>query len=132
PNWAVPRFRCRTAPRPRASSSPNPGSTKAGLGHHPPARPAAPSPRTSTRPWPGAGFLYTGFWLSMGAPAEEWDKRIDLLLDYQVNSAVLAATGNPAVKFLHRMHTTKAVMVATQGMIGYWLVQALDGVAGKR
>ncbi len=68
----------------------------------------------------------------MGEPAEEWDKRIDLLLDYQVNSAVLAATGNPAVKFLHRMHTTKAVMVATQGMIGYWLVQALDGVAGKR
>jgi len=108
----------------------------------------------------GADFLYTDVWLSMGEPAGEWDKRIDLLLDYQVNSAVLAATGNPDVKFLHclpalhnsetevgrqicarrglselevtdevfespasvvfdqaenRMHTIKAVMVATLG-----------------
>src|ERR1035441_7803948 len=49
----------------------------------------------------GADFLYTDVWLSMGEPAGEWDKRIDLLLDYQVNSAVLAATGNPSVKFMH-------------------------------
>ncbi|HUY47916.1 MAG TPA: ornithine carbamoyltransferase [Streptosporangiaceae bacterium] len=49
----------------------------------------------------GADFLYTDVWLSVGEPAGEWDKRIDLLLDYQVNSAVLAATGNPSVKFMH-------------------------------
>jgi ornithine carbamoyltransferase len=49
----------------------------------------------------GADFLYTDVWLSMGEPAGEWDRRIDLLLPYQVNSEVLAATGNPAVKFLH-------------------------------
>jgi ornithine carbamoyltransferase len=49
----------------------------------------------------GADFLYTDVWLSMGEPPEEWDARIDLLLPYQVNAAVLAATGNPAVKFLH-------------------------------
>ena len=108
----------------------------------------------------GADFLYTDVWLSMGEPADEWDKRIDQLLPYQVNAGVLAATGNPAVKFLHclpalhnretevgrqiydkrglnalevtddvfespasvvfdqaenRMHTIKAVMVATLG-----------------
>ena len=108
----------------------------------------------------GADVLYTDVWLSMGEPAGEWDKRIDLLMDYQVNAGVLAATGNPAVKFMHclpalhnretsvgeeiyrrrgltalevtedvfespasvvfdqaenRMHTIKAVMVATLG-----------------
>jgi len=40
-------------------------------------------------------------WLSMGEPEEDWDERIDQLLPYQVNAAVVAATGNPAVKFLH-------------------------------
>ncbi len=49
----------------------------------------------------GADFVYTDVWLSMGEPPEEWDKRIDLLLPYQVNAEVLAATGNPEVKFLH-------------------------------
>ncbi len=48
-----------------------------------------------------ADFLYTDVWLSMGEPAAEWDARIDQLLPYQVNEAVLAATGNPDVKFLH-------------------------------
>jgi ornithine carbamoyltransferase len=46
-------------------------------------------------------YLYTDVWLSMGEPAGGWDERIDLLLPYQVNSALLAATRNPAVKFLH-------------------------------
>jgi ornithine carbamoyltransferase len=49
----------------------------------------------------GADFLYTDVWLSMGEPAEEWDERIDALLPYQVNAAVMAATGNSGVKFLH-------------------------------
>jgi ornithine carbamoyltransferase len=49
----------------------------------------------------GADFLYTDVWLSMGEPAAEWDARIDQLLAYQVNTAMMAATGNPAVKFLH-------------------------------
>jgi ornithine carbamoyltransferase len=46
-------------------------------------------------------FVYTDVWLSLGEPAEAWDERIDLLLPYQVNTAVLHATGNPQVKFLH-------------------------------
>jgi ornithine carbamoyltransferase len=49
----------------------------------------------------GADYLYTDVWVSMGEPASEWDERIDLLLPYQVNSALTAATGNPAVKFMH-------------------------------
>ncbi len=48
-----------------------------------------------------ADFVYTDVWLSMGEPAAEWDRRLDLLLPYQVNRAVLEATGNPEVRFLH-------------------------------
>jgi ornithine carbamoyltransferase len=49
----------------------------------------------------GADFLYTDVWLSMGEPTEKWDARIDLLLPFQVNAALMAATGNPETKFLH-------------------------------
>jgi ornithine carbamoyltransferase len=49
----------------------------------------------------GVDFLYTDVWLSMGEPAADWGERIDLLLPYQVNKDVAAATGNPAVKFMH-------------------------------
>jgi len=58
---------------------------------------------------PGVDYLYTDVWLSMGEPAADWGKRIDLLLPYQVNKNVLAATGNPVVKFMHclpALHTT--------------------------
>ena len=46
-------------------------------------------------------FLYTDVWLSLGEPEELWDERIDLLQPYQVNAALVAATGNPDVKLLH-------------------------------
>ena len=49
----------------------------------------------------GADFVYTDVWLSMGEPEKEWGERIGLLLPYQVNSALMEATGNPAVKFMH-------------------------------
>jgi ornithine carbamoyltransferase len=114
---------------------------------------------------PGAGvdgvdFVYTDVWVSMGEPAHSWQRRIDLLLPYQVNRQLLEKTGNHDVKFMHclpafhnrdtevgeqlfqstgldalevtedvfesdssivfdqaenRMHTIKAVMVATLG-----------------
>ena len=108
----------------------------------------------------GVDFLYTDVWVSMGEPKEVWDSRIGLLRPYQVNAALVEATGNPGVRFLHclpafhdrnttvgaeiydktgmdglevtddvfetevnasfdqaenRMHTIKAVMVATLG-----------------
>ena len=49
----------------------------------------------------GVDFVHTDVWVSMGEPKEVWDSRIELLLPYQVNAALLAATGNPAVKFMH-------------------------------
>ncbi len=49
----------------------------------------------------GADYLYTDVWVSMGEPAESWDERIDLLLPFQVNAAVMHAAGNPEVKFMH-------------------------------
>jgi ornithine carbamoyltransferase len=58
----------------------------------------------------GADFLYTDVWLSMGESGDEWDARIDLLLPYQVNAEVMAATGNPEVQFLHclpALHNTE-------------------------
>jgi len=46
-------------------------------------------------------FLYTDVWVSMGEPADTWDERIKLLLPYQVNSALVDATDNPSVAFMH-------------------------------
>lgn len=48
-----------------------------------------------------ADFIYTDVWVSMGEAKEKWAERINLLRGYQVNSAMLALTGNPQVKFLH-------------------------------
>jgi ornithine carbamoyltransferase len=108
----------------------------------------------------GVDFVYTDVWVSMGEDASKWAERINLLKPYQVNSELIAMTGNPATKFMHclpafhdrntklgeelfekygmdgmevtnevfesersivfdqaenRMHTIKAVMVATLG-----------------
>ncbi len=49
----------------------------------------------------GVDFVYTDVWVSLGEPAEVWAERIELLRPYQVNQALLAATGNPDVRFLH-------------------------------
>ena len=49
----------------------------------------------------GCDFLYTDVWVSMGEPDSVWKERIELLKPYQVNAALIAATGNPACKFMH-------------------------------
>ena len=49
----------------------------------------------------GCDFLYTDVWLSMGEAESLWAERIRLLLPYQVTAHVMAATGNPATRFLH-------------------------------
>ncbi|WP_052665297.1 ornithine carbamoyltransferase [Nitriliruptor alkaliphilus] len=49
----------------------------------------------------GVDFLYTDVWVSMGEPAEAWDRRIAQLQPYQVTMDVVRATGNPDVKFMH-------------------------------
>ena len=49
----------------------------------------------------GVDVIATDVWVSMGEPAEVWGERIDLLLPYQVNSEMMARTGNPNTKFMH-------------------------------
>jgi len=46
-------------------------------------------------------FLHTDVWVSMGEPDAKWAERIELLSPYQVNSEVMAMTGDPSAKFLH-------------------------------
>lgn len=49
----------------------------------------------------GVDFIHTDIWVSMGEPVEAWDERIEQLLPYQVNAAMMKASGNPRVKFMH-------------------------------
>ncbi|MCK0542726.1 ornithine carbamoyltransferase [Pseudomonas syringae pv. aptata] len=49
----------------------------------------------------GVDFIHTDIWVSMGEPVDAWDKRIGQLLPYQVNPAMMKASGNPRVKFMH-------------------------------
>ncbi|MEO1772861.1 ornithine carbamoyltransferase [Candidatus Enterococcus ferrettii] len=48
----------------------------------------------------GADVLYTDVWVSMGEEAE-FKKRIDLLLPYQINQAMVDKTGKAETIFLH-------------------------------
>src|SRR4029453_13535642 len=49
----------------------------------------------------GCDVLLTDVWVSMGEADEVWAERIELLKPYQVTADVLAATGDPDVKFMH-------------------------------
>ena len=48
-----------------------------------------------------ADVIYTDVWVSMGEPAEVWEERIKELSPYQVNSALMAATGKRSTVFMH-------------------------------
>ena len=49
----------------------------------------------------GVDFIYTDVWVSMGEADKVWKDRIAMMIPYQVNSAMMAMTGNPKTKFLH-------------------------------
>jgi ornithine carbamoyltransferase len=49
----------------------------------------------------GVDFIHTDVWVSMGEPKDVWTERVQVLKPYQVNAALLRASGNPAVKFMH-------------------------------
>jgi ornithine carbamoyltransferase len=49
----------------------------------------------------GVDFIHTDVWVSMGEPKDVWTERVRVLKPYQVNTALLRASGNPAVKFMH-------------------------------
>jgi ornithine carbamoyltransferase len=55
-------------------------------------------PREGVR---GVDFIHTDVWLSMGEAEENWARRIELLRDYQVNAALMEASGNTRVRFMH-------------------------------
>lgn len=48
-----------------------------------------------------ADFVYTDVWVSMGEPEDVWRQRIDQLLPYQVNAALMQATHKPRARFMH-------------------------------
>jgi ornithine carbamoyltransferase len=50
---------------------------------------------------PGADFVYTDVWVSMGEPKDVWHQRVGLLSPYQVDRAAMERTGNPRARFLH-------------------------------
>ena len=61
----------------------------------------------------GVDFVHTDVWVSMGEPKEIWKQRIDLLRPFQVTSALLKASGNPQIKFMHCLpafHDTETKM----------------------
>ena len=61
----------------------------------------------------GADFIHTDVWVSMGEPKDVWTERVKVLSPYQVNAALLAKSGNPAVKFMHCLpafHDTNTVV----------------------
>ncbi len=47
-----------------------------------------------------ADVIYTDVWVSMGEPDSVWKERIDALLPYQVNEALMANAG-PQCRFMH-------------------------------
>jgi ornithine carbamoyltransferase len=58
-------------------------------------------------------FIHTDVWVSMGEPKEVWKERIKLLTPYQVNKALMKASGNPQCKFMHCLpafHDTETVL----------------------
>jgi ornithine carbamoyltransferase len=46
-------------------------------------------------------FVHTDVWVSMGEPVEAWGERIKVLLPYQVNMALMKASGTPQTRFMH-------------------------------
>ena len=62
----------------------------------------------------GAHVIYTDIWVSMGEPAELWEKRIKLLAPYRVTKEAMAMA-NPEAIFLHCLpsfHDTKTTIGA--------------------
>jgi ornithine carbamoyltransferase len=49
----------------------------------------------------GVDFIHTDVWVSMGEAKDVWTERVRVLKPYQVNTALMERSGNPAVKFMH-------------------------------
>jgi ornithine carbamoyltransferase len=61
----------------------------------------------------GVDFIHTDVWVSMGEAKDVWADRVQQLRPYQVNTALMQASGNPKVKFMHCLpafHDTNTVV----------------------
>ena len=70
----------------------------------------------------GADVLYSDIWASMGEE-DQIPKRVELLTPYRITEEMLAATGNPDVKFMHCLpsfHDFETKMAKT------WMDQGID------
>ena len=80
----------------------------------------------------GVDFVYTDVWLSMGEAQEKWAERIKLLLPYQVNSELMARTGNPRARFMHCLpafhNTETAVGKEIHAKFGIDAMEVTDAV----
>jgi ornithine carbamoyltransferase len=54
-----------------------------------------------TEALPGADFVHTDVWVSLGEPAATWAERVDLLRAYRVDAAKMALADNANVRFMH-------------------------------
>jgi ornithine carbamoyltransferase len=62
---------------------------------------------------PGADYVHTDVWVSMGEPDDVWTARVEELTPYQVNARALELTGKPRVRFMHCLpafHDTHTVV----------------------
>ena len=74
----------------------------------------------------GADFVHTDIWVSMGELESAWRERIDLLLPFQVNAALMVKTGKPDTKFMHCLPSFHN----RETKVGEWIFETfgLDGV----
>lgn len=71
-------------------------------------------------------YIHTDVWVSMGEPEAVWKERIELLQPFRVTPELMAASGNPDVKFMHCL----PAFHNRETTIGEWIYQnfGLDGV----
>ncbi|KLT73451.1 ornithine carbamoyltransferase [Neisseria arctica] len=74
----------------------------------------------------GVDFIHTDVWVSMGEPEAAWQERIKLLSPFRVTPELMAASGNPNVKFMHCL----PAFHNRETKVGEWIYQTfgLDGV----
>ncbi|MBS1693020.1 MAG: ornithine carbamoyltransferase [Actinobacteria bacterium] len=76
----------------------------------------------------GVDFIYTDVWVSMGEPLDTWGERIDALLPFQVNRALMAAAGSPRVKFMHCLPAFHNAETAVGAQIAASYPHLADGI----
>ncbi len=70
----------------------------------------------------GANVLYSDIWASMGEE-DKIPERTELLSPYRIDSAMLASTGNPEVKFMHCLPSFHDFETKTAKM---WMDKGID------